>query len=398
MIFDYATLKVIWWCFIGGIIIVFALTDGWDLGIGMLSPFLGKSDDERRIILRSVEPNWEGNQTWLVIAGGVIFAAWPLVYAASFSGMYVAMLLVLFALFFRPVGFKYRNKLEEPRWRTAWDWGLFIGGFVPMLVFGIAFGNLLQGVPFHFDADLRPHYTGSFWQLLNPFALLAGVTSVALFAMHGAAYLCLRVDGVIQARAARTAKMAGIVLVVAFAAAGVWVAMGIDGYRITMIPDLNGQPNPPGQGGGEGAGRVARQLRQVPLDDRGAACRLRRRVRRDRLGTCTTLGDHAIGERGGRDRCHPHRRFVHVSVRHAVLVQSRQQPHRVGFGVELAHAADHVLGHRVLRAADRPLYELGVREAARHDHARNDPFGVLTCGISRGFSDWAWHSRSASST
>jgi cytochrome d ubiquinol oxidase subunit II len=244
MIFDYATLKVIWWCFIGGIIIVFALTDGWDLGIGMLSPFLGKSDDERRIILRSIEPNWEGNQTWLVIAGGVIFAAWPLVYAASFSGMYVAMLLVLFALFFRPVGFKYRNKLKDARWRTAWDWGLFIGGFVPALVFGIAFGNLLQGVPFHFDGDLRTYYTGSFWQLLNPFALLAGVISVALLAMHGAAYLRLRVDGDIQARAGRAARIAGVILVVAFAAAGVWVATGIDGYRITMIPDLNGQPNP----------------------------------------------------------------------------------------------------------------------------------------------------------
>ena len=111
----------------------------------MLSPLLGKSDLERRVILRAIEPNWEGNQTWFVIAGGVIFAAWPLVYAAAFSGMYVAMLLVLFALFFRPVGFKYRNKLEDPRWRRCWDRGLFIGGFVPALVFGIAFGNLLLG-------------------------------------------------------------------------------------------------------------------------------------------------------------------------------------------------------------------------------------------------------------
>jgi cytochrome bd ubiquinol oxidase subunit II len=244
MIFDYATLKVIWWCFVGGLIIVFALTDGWDLGIGMLSPFLGRSDDERRIILRSIEPNFEGNQTWLVISGGVIFAAWPLVYAASFSGLYVAMLLVLFALFFRPVGFKYRNKVKDARWRTAWDWGLFVGGFVPALVFGIAFGNLLQGVPFHFDGDLRTHYTGSFWQLLNPFALMAGVVSVALLVMHGAAYLRLRVDGDIQARAGRAASVAGVVLVVAFALAGVWVAIGVDGYRITMIPDFNGQPNP----------------------------------------------------------------------------------------------------------------------------------------------------------
>jgi len=244
MIFDYATLKVIWWCTVGLILIVFALTDGWDLGIGMLSPFLGKSDLERRVILRAIEPNWEGNQTWLVIAGGVIFAAWPLVYAASFSGMYVAMLLVLFALFFRPVGFKYRNKVEDPRWRRWWDRGLFVGGFVPALVFGIAFGNLLLGVPFHFDVDLRASYTGSFWQLLNPFALLAGVVSVSMLVMHGAAYLKLRVGGVLQERAGRAARIASAIVIVAFAAAGAWVAAGIEGYRITAMPDVNGALNP----------------------------------------------------------------------------------------------------------------------------------------------------------
>ena len=244
MIFDYATLKVIWWCAVGVILIAFALTDGWDLGIGMLSPLLGKSDEERRVILRSIEPNWEGNQTWLVIAGGVIFAAWPLVYAASFSGMYVALLLILFALFLRPVGFKYRNKLDDPRWRRGWDRGLFVGGFVPALVFGIAFGNLLQGVPFHFDADRHTFYTGSFWQLLNPFALLAGGVSVSMLVMHGAAYLRLRTDGVIADRAARAARIASVVLIVTFAAAGVWVATGIDGYRITVAPEANGFPNP----------------------------------------------------------------------------------------------------------------------------------------------------------
>jgi cytochrome d ubiquinol oxidase subunit II len=244
MIFDYETLKLIWWAFVGVVILAFALTDGWDLGIGMLSPFLGKSDDERRVILRSIEPNWEGNQTWFIIAGGVTFAAWPLVYAASFSGLYVALLLVLFALFFRPVGFKYRNKIEDPRWRTSWDWALFVGAFVPTLVFGIAFGNLLQGVPFHFDADLRAIYTGSFWALLNPFALLAGAVSVSMLVMHGAAYLQLRTEGVIQKRAAGAARFAAIVLIVAFAGAGIWITSGIDGYRITAMPDPNGVANP----------------------------------------------------------------------------------------------------------------------------------------------------------
>jgi cytochrome d ubiquinol oxidase subunit II len=239
VIFDYATLKLLWWCLVGAIIMVFALTDGWDLGIGILSPFLGHTDDERRMILRSIEPNWEGNQTWLIIAGGVIFAAWPLVYAASFSGLYVAMLLVLFALFFRPVGFKYRNKLESLIWRRAWDCGLFIGGLVPALVFGVAFGNLLLGVPFHFDGDMRSFYAGSFWQLLNPFGLVAGVLSVAMLVMHGACYLRLRLDGELQLRAARAARVAGIVVLVAFAAAGLWVAYGIDGYRITSTIDAN---------------------------------------------------------------------------------------------------------------------------------------------------------------
>lgn len=244
MIFDYETLKLIWWAFVGFVILAFALTDGWDLGIGMLSPLLGKSDDERRVILRSIEPNWEGNQTWFVIAGGVLFAAWPLVYAAVFSGLYVALLLILFALFFRPVGFKYRNKLASPAWRRGWDCGLFIGGFVPALVFGIAFGNLLRGVPFHLDGDMRVFYAGSFWQLLNPFALLAGAISVAMLVMHGAAYLQLRTEGILQERAARAARIASVVLIVAFAAAGLWVATGIDGYRITAMPDLGGVANP----------------------------------------------------------------------------------------------------------------------------------------------------------
>jgi cytochrome d ubiquinol oxidase subunit II len=240
MIFDYETLKLIWWAFVGVVLIVFALTGGWDLGVGMLSPLLGKDDEERRLILRVVEPNWEGNQTWFIIAGGVVFAAWPLVYAASFSGLYIALMLVLFALFFRPVGFKYRNKMPSLSWRRNWDRGLFIGGFVPSLVFGVAFGNLLLGLPFHFDADMRVYYTGSFWSLLNPFALLAGAISVAMLTMHGAAYLQLRLAGVLQARAAAAAKRASVVLIAGMAVAGFWVAAGIEGYRIASMPDPNG--------------------------------------------------------------------------------------------------------------------------------------------------------------
>ena len=156
MLFDYFTLKIIWWLLVGALLIGFALLGGFDLGVGTLLPFVAKSDKQRRVLLNSIGPTWEGNQVWLITAGGALFAAWPLVYAAAFSGFYWAMLLVLFALFFRPIGFEYRSKIKDPRWRTAWDWGLFVGGFVPALVFGVAFGNLLLGVPFHYDEFLRP--------------------------------------------------------------------------------------------------------------------------------------------------------------------------------------------------------------------------------------------------
>jgi len=174
---------------------------------------------------------------WLLTAGGAMFAAWPLVYAAAFSGFYWAMLLVLFALFFRPVGFEYRSKIKDPRWRTAWDWGLFIGGFVPALVFGVAFGNLLQGVPFQYDEFVRPQYTGTFWALLNPFALLAGIISLTMLVMHGAVFLQMRTEAEICARVKKAARIFGIVFLIAFAIAGFWQAYGIEGYRIISSPD-----------------------------------------------------------------------------------------------------------------------------------------------------------------
>ena len=173
--FDYETLKIIWWLLVGVLLVGFAIMDGHDMGVGTLLPFVGRSDLERRVVINTVGPHWDGNQVWFITGGGAIFAAWPLVYATAFSGFYWAMLLVLWALFFRPVGFDYRSKIHNSTWRSVWDWGMFIGGFVPPVIFGVAFGNLLQGVPFQFDAYLVSTYTGSFWQLLNPFALLAGV-------------------------------------------------------------------------------------------------------------------------------------------------------------------------------------------------------------------------------
>jgi len=235
-VFDYSTLKLIWWVFMGVLLVGFAILDGFDLGVGALLRFIGRSDEERRVMLNAIGPTWEGNQVWFITAGGAMFAAWPLVYATAFSGFYAALMLTLFALFFRPVGIEYRGKVKDPRWRNAWDWGLFVGGAVPALIFGVAFGNLLLGVPFHFDLDQRVFYTGSFFGLLNPFTLLAGVVSLGMLTMHGAIYLQLRTDGAVQERARRAALWCGIVFLAAFAAAGVWISMGIDAFRIVTMP------------------------------------------------------------------------------------------------------------------------------------------------------------------
>ncbi|MEW6512587.1 MAG: cytochrome d ubiquinol oxidase subunit II [Pseudomonadota bacterium] len=242
--FDYETLKVIWWLLVGVLLLGFAIMDGHDMGVGTLLPFVAKDDVERRIVINTVGPHWDGNQVWFITGGGAIFAAWPLVYATAFSGFYWAMLAVLWALFFRPVGFDYRSKVANTTWRTAWDWGLFIGGMVPALIFGVAFGNLLLGVPFHFEDNLMPVYTGTFWALLNPFALLAGVVSLSMLTFHGANFLMIRTEGTVYARAKSASIIFGVLMLVAFAAAGVWVSSGMSGYVITSAVDPNALPNP----------------------------------------------------------------------------------------------------------------------------------------------------------
>src|ERR1019366_5125235 len=146
--FDYETLRVLWWLLLGTLLVGFAVTDGFDLGIAMLLPVIGRRDVERRVMLNTVGPVWEGNQVWFILGGGAIFAAWPFLYAAAFSGFYFAMFLVLASLIVRPVGFTFRSKLDNARWRAFWDWGLALGGFVPPLIFGVAFGNLFLGTPF----------------------------------------------------------------------------------------------------------------------------------------------------------------------------------------------------------------------------------------------------------
>ena len=241
--FDYETLKLIWWLLVGVLLLGFAIMDGHDMGVGTLLPFVGRNDTERRVVINTVGPHWDGNQVWFITGGGAIFAAWPLVYATAFSGFYWAMLAVLWALFFRPVGFDYRSKIHNPAWRRTWDWRLFVGGAVPPLIFGVAFGNLLQGVPFHFDDTLVSHYTGSFWALLNPFALLAGVVSSAMITFHGANYLMHRTQGAVQRRAKRASFWSGLTMVASFLAAGLFVG-GLDGFVITSTVDPAALPDP----------------------------------------------------------------------------------------------------------------------------------------------------------
>ena len=241
---DYETLRLIWWGLIGLLFIGFAITDGFDMGVGILLRLLGKNDTERRVMINVIAPHWDGNQVWLITAAGALFAAWPMVYAAAFSGFYFAMILVLAALFFRPVGFDYRSKLENQRWRNMWDWGIFIGSFVPTLVFGIALGNLLQGVPLSVDMYLRLTYHGGFFGLLNPFGLLAGVVSVAMIVAHGAIYLQMRTTEALQRRAQKTVLLASTLMSLTFLLAGLWVLTGIDGYLITSTLDKAAPSNP----------------------------------------------------------------------------------------------------------------------------------------------------------
>jgi cytochrome bd ubiquinol oxidase subunit II len=242
----YEHLRVIWWLLLGVLLIAFAIMDGFDLGTGILLPFVAKTDGERRVVLNTVGPVWEGNQVWLILGGGAIFAAWPLVYAVAFSGFYLAMLLVLCALILRPAGFKYRSKIETTRWRETWDWLLFLAGLIPALIFGVAVGNALLGAPFTFDDSMRMAYHGNLFGLLTPFALLCGLVSVAMLTMHGGAWLAIKTDGVVAERARNATLYAGLALILLFALAGLWVKY-LDGYQIVGALTHDAPSNPLGK-------------------------------------------------------------------------------------------------------------------------------------------------------
>jgi cytochrome d ubiquinol oxidase subunit II len=240
----YGTLREIWWLILGVLLIGFAVTDGFDMGVCAMFRFVGRTDGERRALLESVEPVWEGNQVWFILGGGAAFAAWPLLYAASFSALYPAMFLVLLGFILRPVGFAFRGKLTLPLWRSTCDWALLVSGVLPALLFGVAFGNLFIGVPFHFDPMMRPMYTGGFFNLLHPFALLCGVASLSMLVMHGAAYASFKLEGALGRRSAAVGKVAALIFTMVFIVAGVWMVAELDGQRITSLANDAGPSNP----------------------------------------------------------------------------------------------------------------------------------------------------------
>ncbi|OOF83650.1 cytochrome d ubiquinol oxidase subunit II [Rodentibacter ratti] len=261
---DYEFLRFIWWVLVVVLLIGFSVTDGFDMGVTALLPVAGKKEVERRIMINSIAPHWDGNQVWLLTAGGAVFAAWPIVYAVSFSGFYIALVLVLAALFFRPIGFEYRAKIDNPTWRAVWDWGLFAGGFVPALVFGVAFGNLLQGVPFEFNEIAQVTYTGSFFALLNPFALLCGVISLAMLITHGANWLQMKTTSELRDRVRAITQIGAFVTLIAFVLAGVWLYFK-DGYVVTSTIDHFAPSSPIGKEVAVETGAWFRNFNEMPI-------------------------------------------------------------------------------------------------------------------------------------
>lgn len=241
--FDYETLRIIWWVLLGVLLIGFAVMDGFDLGVGILLPFVAKTDEERRVVLNSVGAVWEGNQVWLVLGAGAIFAAWPHVYAVSFSGFYFAMLLVLLALILRPVGFDYRGKINNKTWRCVWDYCIFISGLVPSLVFGVAIGNVLQGVPFAFDDFMVIDNRIGFFDLFTPFTLLCGLVSVAMLITHGACYLAIKTEGKILRRAQNILVIFPLLTAILFVVGGVLLQF-VEAFEIKTFSGTLAASNP----------------------------------------------------------------------------------------------------------------------------------------------------------
>ncbi len=227
-------LAVVWYILVTVLFTGYFILEGFDFGVAMLLPFVGKDDTSRRVMLNTIGPHWDGNEVWIITAGGAIFAAFPHWYATLFSGFYLPLFLMLVALIFRGVAFEFRSKNQMPAWRNFWDWALCLGSFIPALLWGVAFANLARGVPI----DETMTYTGGFFNLLNPFALVAGVTMVLLFVFHGALFLQLKVEGPVHAASRKTAQsvwMLVFVLTALLAILAVFQTDIIGGLQIVLV-------------------------------------------------------------------------------------------------------------------------------------------------------------------
>lgn len=241
--FDYDTLRLIWWALIGILLIGFIVTDGFDMGVGALLLVIGKSNAERRVMINSIAPHWDGNQVWLITAGGALFAAWPLVYATSFSSFYIAMYMVLMGLWLRPLALEYRAKIDSDAWRKVCDVGISFSGIIPPILFGVAFGNLMQGIPFSLNELLMPTYHGSFIQLLNPFALFCGVVSLLMVLMQGSAWLMMKTTDKVYHRA-RFSIFVSAALVVIWFLIGGFIVHNANGYIVISVMASNAVSDP----------------------------------------------------------------------------------------------------------------------------------------------------------
>lgn len=230
--FEYEFLKIAWWLIIGAVLMIYAATAGFDAGVTMYMPFL-RSESDRRVVLNTSAPTWDGNLTWIVFAGGGLFVVWPAVYSTAFSGMYAAMLCILYSLFLRPPGYEYRNKIDHVAWRKTWDWALFFSGMIPVFVFGVALGNCFVGFPYYFDPHtFRSFYTGDFWDLLNPYGLLSGIVSVLMVLMHGSTFLQRRTEGHLRKLAFKVHIITGILLLITFTVSGLLLMKHLVGYQL----------------------------------------------------------------------------------------------------------------------------------------------------------------------
>ncbi len=215
-------LNILWFVLIAVLYSGFFILEGFDFGVGILLPFLGKNDTERRVIINSIGPTWDANEVWLILAGGATFAAFPHWYATLFAGFYLPLFLVLVALIFRGVAFEFRGKIDKPAWRSFWDYAMFGGSFLVPLLFGVAFVNILQGVPI----DQAKNYTGGFFNLLNPFALIGGLTFLCLTILLGALYLKIKTSGLVMEKAAGAAKIFWLPSIILAAAFGIFATIG----------------------------------------------------------------------------------------------------------------------------------------------------------------------------